>query len=33
MDLYSGMNQEVPEDFYRDRFALSEKPCVKVVRK
>ena len=33
MDLYSGLNQDVPEDFYREKFALNEQPCVKIVKK
>ena len=27
------MNQDIPEDFYRDKFALNEQPCVKIVKK
>jgi hypothetical protein len=33
MEVFTGMNQDVPEDFFRERFALQEKPCVKIVRK
>ena len=32
-ELYNGLNQDLPEDFVRDTFAMNEKPCVQVIRK
>ena len=33
MDLYSGIHQEMPDDYWEQRFGMTEKPCVQIIRK
>ena len=33
MQIYSGLNQEMPNDYWEQRFGLTEKPCVQIIRK